>query len=117
MATASGHGIGKSALVGMLVRFFQDTRPASKGIVTANTGEQLREKTFAETLKWRRRSITAHWRELSAGDLWIRNRRDPQWRIDGVTWKKERSEAFAGLHAARRRARINWRPVLSRRFL
>jgi len=51
-STASGHGIGKSALVAMLIRFILDTRPYSKGIVTANTGEQLRTKTWGELAKW-----------------------------------------------------------------
>jgi hypothetical protein len=100
-AIASGHGIGKSALVGMLTCFLLDTRPNSKGIVTANTGEQLRTKTFAQMSKWRKLSITAHWWDILEGDMVIRHKMHrTEWRVGCVTWKKERSEAFAGLHEA-----------------
>ena len=42
---ASGHGIGKSTLTAWLVKWVMDTRPFAKGVVTANTAEQLRTKT------------------------------------------------------------------------
>lgn len=101
MARASGHGIGKSALVGMLSCFLLSTRPRAKGIVTANTGEQLSGKTFAEIAKWFGLSITGHWFQISTGDLWVRHRQFPSaWRLDAITWQKHKSEAFAGLHAA-----------------
>jgi hypothetical protein len=37
-AVASGHGIGKGALTGMLVSFLMSTRRNAKGVITANTG-------------------------------------------------------------------------------
>ena len=97
-ATTSGHGIGKSALVGILACFLLDTRPGCKGIITANTGEQLRSKTFSQIAVWRRRSITRHWWDVSTGDMYVRNKTDHEWRADAVTWKRELSEAFAGQH-------------------
>lgn len=101
IARASGHGIGKSALVGMLVSFIMSTRPYSKGIGTANTGEQLSGKTFAEIAKWVRLGITSHWFDVSTGDMWVRHKQFPSaWRFDAITWQKNKSEAFAGLHAA-----------------
>ncbi|MCL1598415.1 MAG: hypothetical protein M3094_04480, partial [Actinomycetia bacterium] len=96
----SGHGIGKSALVGMLACFLMDTRPKSIGTVTANTGEQLRNKTFSQIATWRNRSITAHWWNVSTGGLFIRHRELEMWKLTGVTWRKEASEAFAGQHEA-----------------
>ncbi len=45
IATASGHGIGKSALTAWIVQWIMDTRPFAKGVVTANTSDQLRTKT------------------------------------------------------------------------
>jgi hypothetical protein len=60
-STASGHGIGKSALTAWLIRWIMDTRPYSKGIVTANTSEQLRTKTWAELAKWHHMGTTKHW--------------------------------------------------------
>jgi len=114
MATASGHGIGKGGLTSMLSCFLLDTRPGAKGIVTANTSNQLRTKTFAEIVKWRRLSVTSHWWDLSSSDMYVRSKKHKpgtcnkagecscpeNWRLDGITWRKEQSEAFAGLHAA-----------------
>lgn len=89
-STASGHGIGKSALVAWLIRWIMDTRPMAKGIVTANTGEQLRTKTWAELAKWHGMGITAHWWALnsSAGAMnyYHKDYRE-QWRCDAQTWK------------------------------
>lgn len=105
-STASGHGIGKSTLVAWLVKFILDTRPLSKGVVTATTAEQLRTKTWAEVAKWNALSITAHrWHYTnSRGSMslyWKGDRELAQkWRCDALTCKEENSEAFAGLHAA-----------------
>ncbi len=102
-STASGHGIGKSALVAWIIRWIMDTRPMAKGIVTANTGEQLRTKTWAELAKWHHLGITSHWWTLnssaSAMNYYHKDYRE-QWRCDGQTCREENSEAFAGLHAA-----------------
>jgi hypothetical protein len=101
MAVASGHGIGKSALVAMIVNFILSTRPYAKGVITANTGEQLRGKTFAEIDKWTSMCITSSWFESSLGNLWLRHRtHKATWRVDGLTWRENKTEAFAGLHAA-----------------
>ena len=102
-STASGHGIGKSALVAWLIRWIMDTRPFAKGVVTANTGEQLRTKTWAELAKWHYIGITGPWWQLnaSAGSMnyYHKDFRE-QWRCDAQTSREENSEAFAGLHAA-----------------
>ena len=102
-STASGHGIGKSALVAWLIRWIMDTRPMAKGVVTANTGEQLRTKTWAELAKWHTLGITAPWWELTSGSgslsYYHREYRE-QWRCDGQTSREENSESFAGLHSA-----------------
>ncbi len=75
------------------------TRPNSKGVVTANTGDQLKSKTWAELAKWHARCITAPWFEVTA--LSIQHRSYPKtWRVDAQTCREENSEAFAGLHAA-----------------
>ena len=51
MATASGHGIGKSTLVAWIVAWIvvwiMSTRPHCQGTVTANTFTQLQTKTWA----------------------------------------------------------------------
>jgi len=103
MSTASGHGIGKSALVAWLIRWIMDTRPFAKGVVTANTGEQLRTKTWSELAKWHGMGITQHWWTLNAsmGSMNMYHKDYPQqWRVDAQTCREENSESFAGLHAA-----------------
>lgn len=103
ISTASGHGIGKSALVAMIILFIMSTRPNAKGIVTANTSDQLRTKTWAELGKWHKRCITGHWFEWRGGKgglQFFQTDAPEAWRCDGMTCKEENSEAFAGLHAA-----------------
>lgn len=46
-ATTSGHGIGKSALVAWIILWAQDTLEDTKGVVTANTENQLKTKTLS----------------------------------------------------------------------
>lgn len=102
-ATASGHGIGKSAFVSWCILFIMSTRPYCKGVVTANTGEQLRTKTWSELAKWKDKCIVGHWFELNSGkgSLSLYHKAYPaQWRCDAQTCREENSEAFAGLHAA-----------------
>lgn len=98
-ATASGHGIGKSALVAMLIKWAMDTREDTRGVITANTEKQLLTKTWPELSKWHRMSLTAHWATLTATAL-ISNSpgHDKTWRIDAVSWSEHNTEAFAGLH-------------------
>lgn len=99
MARASGHGIGKSALVSMLIKWAFDTREDTRGVVTANTDLQLRTKTWAEMSKWHQMSFTVGWATLTATAL-ISNAlgHDKTWRIDAVPWSENNTEAFAGLH-------------------
>ncbi|HAZ61034.1 MAG TPA: terminase [Gammaproteobacteria bacterium] len=103
MAVASGHGIGKSTLTAWLVGWIMSTRPHARGVVTANTSEQLATKTWAEISRWARLSITAHWWDITTGRgaMSMRHRQQPDaWRCDAQTCREENSEAFAGLHAA-----------------
>jgi len=98
-AVASGHGIGKSALVAWLVLWIKSTRKNSKGVITANTGDQLRTKTMAELAKWRKLCITGHWFEMNAMSM-VHKLHPETWRVDALTCREENAEAFAGLHAA-----------------
>ncbi|RKV69538.1 MAG: terminase, partial [Neisseria sp.] len=61
IAVASGHGIGKSAEIGMLINWALSTCEDSKVVITSNTETQLRTKTAPEVGKWQRLSITADW--------------------------------------------------------
>lgn len=102
-ATASGHGIGKSAMTAWLVSWLMSTRPFAKGIVTANTAEQLSSKTWAEIAKWVKKSITGHWFEVTTGKGAMRmyhKQHTEAWQCAAQTCREENAESFAGLHAA-----------------
>lgn len=96
---ASGHGIGKSAWISMLVKWGMDTCEDCKVVVTANTENQLRTKTWPEIAKWQRLSITNDWFNCTATAIYAN---DPahakSWRADAVPWSENNTEAFAGLH-------------------
>ena len=100
IATASGHGIGKSATVAHLILWAFCTFPDTRGVVTANTETQLKTKTWAELGKW----FNLCWfgREhfnLTATGLFSKDpERERTWRIDMIPWSEKNPAAFAGLH-------------------
>lgn len=97
-ATASGHGVGKSAEVAWLVLWMMSTRPHLAGWVTANTQSQLKGKTWRELAVWHNRAINGHWFTWTASRFYqIDN--PTTWGIDAIPWTEHNSEAFAGLHA------------------
>lgn len=99
IGVASGHGIGKSALVAWIIEWGVSTFEDTRGVVTANTESQLRTKTWAELAKWHRRCICGHWFELTATALYSRDpKHEKTWRIDMSPWSERNTEAFAGLH-------------------
>ena len=99
IAVASGHGIGKSALVAWIILWSLSTCPDAKGIVTANTGMQLKTKTWPELTKWYNRFIARHWFELAATSISHKEKgHAPTWRVDSISWSKNNTEAFAGMH-------------------
>lgn len=98
-AVASGHGVGKSALVCWLILWAMSTFEDTRGIVTANTDTQLKTKTWAEMAKWHRMCLTRHWFELTATALYsLWKGHDRTWRFDCIPWSEHNTEAFAGLH-------------------
>ena len=102
-AVSSGHGIGKSAMAAWLTLWIMSTRPHSKGVVTANTGEQLASKTWAGVSAWLSRAVMRDWFTITTGKGAMRlvHKDFPDsWRVDAQTSREENSESFAGLHAA-----------------
>lgn len=99
IAVASGHGIGKSALVAWIVLWAISTMEDTRGVVTANTDTQLRTKTWAELQKWHRLCISKYIFNLTATAIYsIDPGHEKTWRIDIVPWSESNTEAFAGLH-------------------
>jgi hypothetical protein len=98
-AVSSGHGIGKSALIGQIVHWAKSTCVDCKVIVTANTGDQLKTKTQPEMAKWFRLSINSSWFEVNVQAIKICDAEHEQtWRTDFATWSEENPQAFAGAH-------------------
>jgi hypothetical protein len=105
IAVASGHGIGKSALVAWIVLWAMSTCPDTRGIVTANTEAQLRTKTWPELAKWLRLAVNGHCFTYTSSALHsARPGRERTWRVDAITWSENNTEAIAGLHNKGRRA-------------
>lgn len=99
IAVASGHGIGKSALVAWLILWGLSTMEDTKGVVTANTENQLKTKTWAELAKWHRLSLVKDLFKYTATALFSADpEHEKTWRIDMVPWSERNTEAFAGLH-------------------
>jgi hypothetical protein len=96
-AVASGHGVGKSALVAWIILWSISTLEDTRGVVTANTENQLKTKTWAELGKWHRLFLARELFKLTATALFS-SERERTWRIDMVAWSERNTEAFAGLH-------------------
>jgi hypothetical protein len=105
MAVASGHGIGKSALVAWIILWAMSTFTDARGIVTANTEGQLRTKTWPELAKWLALCANRHWFTYTATSLHSSQPgHDKTWRVDAITWSENNTEAIAGLHNKGKRA-------------
>lgn len=99
LAVASGHGIGKSALIAWILIWFIATRPEPQIIVTANTKAQLDGKTWRELKKWHSLMLPAL-RELfqwTATRFFLKARRET-WFASAIPWSEHNAEAFAGTH-------------------
>lgn len=104
LAVASGHGIGKSALISMVTKWALDTCVDTKIVLTSNTEPQLRTKTIPEMKKWAKLSLTSHWFTATQTGFYsnVEGHSD-QWRLDAIPWSIANPEAFAGLHNKKRR--------------
>jgi len=113
-AWSSGRGPGKSAAFGMIAHWMQSCHPGATCIVTANTENQLRTKTFPEFSRWFGSAINAHWFNVEGMKItphtWLTDlfRKSPveggvnldpkQWACYGQTWNEDDPNAFAGAH-------------------
>lgn len=99
LARCSGHGIGKSACAAWIILWAISTMEDTKGVVTANTENQLKTKTWAELAKWYRLFIGRSLFKMTATAMFsVDPDHEKTWRIDMVPWSEKNMEAFAGLH-------------------
>ena len=104
VARTSGHGIGKSACVSWLLLWAMSTAVDTVGVVTANTENQLKTKTWVQLATWYRRCLCKSLFKLTATALFsVDPEHEKTWRIDMVPWSERNTEAFAGLHNKGRR--------------
>jgi hypothetical protein len=98
-AVSSGHGVGKSALVAILILWALSTHEDARVVITANTEGQLTSKTMPELAKWHRLAINREWFIFTATSLYSADEQhEKNWRADAVPWNESRPESFAGLH-------------------
>ncbi len=97
IAVASGHGIGKTALIAWILIWFLATRPFPQVVVTAGKKEQLMGKTWRELNKWLKLAICGHWFVWSATKIEHVLYPD-QWNAQAIAWSKNAPENFAGTH-------------------
>lgn len=108
-ATASGRGVGKSALTAWLNMWAMSCILGVTCITTANTETQLKTRTWAELGKWHTLAMNGHWFERTALSLkptdWFESALKKQLKIDtgyyyaqAQIWSEENPDAFAGVH-------------------
>jgi len=97
VAVSSGHGIGKTALVAWLIHWFISTHPHPQIVVTANTGQQLTNKTWRELAKWKNYAINGWMFEWTATSYRYKSE-EATWFATATKWSAHSSEAFAGTH-------------------
>lgn len=98
-AIASGHGIGKSADLGMVLCWAMSTHEDTRCVITAGTDTQLRTKTAPEVAKWFRMAVNSHWFVITATAIYsAQAQHEKFWRADFIPWNEKNPEAVAGLH-------------------
>lgn len=104
LAVSSGHGIGKSAFIGMIINWALSTCEDCKVVVTANTLTQMRTKTWPEVTHWHTKAITADWFKPVATSLHSTQKdHETTWGANAIAWSENNTEAFAGLHNQNKR--------------
>jgi len=97
IAVASGHGIGKTALIAWIIHAYMLTRPNCFVTVTANTERQLMSKTWRELAKWHNMSAFAELLVLEKTKYTHKD--EPMtWICNATPWSETNSESFAGQH-------------------
>src|SRR3990167_1947635 len=97
IAIKSGHEVGKTAFIAWIILWFMSTRYDPQVVCTANTGTQLFTKLWRELALWHERALNSHWFEWTKTQFYLKASKT--WFASAITWKEEKSDAFAGTHA------------------
>jgi hypothetical protein len=98
IAIASGHGIGKTALISWINLWFMSTNNDPQVVCTANTEKQLSTKTWRELSKWHKLMVHEALYTWTATKFFLKEAPET-WCANAVPWSLARPEAFAGTHA------------------
>lgn len=102
-ARASGHGVGKSALVAWVIQWVMATRAMARGVITANTQKQLEDKTWPELAKWHKLFLFKrwfNWQATSYSSALVPDNERKNYMMTAMTVGEDNVEAFQGLHNA-----------------
>lgn len=100
LAVKSGHGVGKTAWLSMMIMWWLLTRYPSKVMVTANTADQLSDVLWGEVSKWHRvmpDGLKALLEVTSDKVIFLENPKECF--AAARTARKENPEAFQGRHS------------------
>lgn len=100
IAVSAGGGIGKTALMAMLIQWFLITHPLAKIPTTAPTAKQLHDILWSEVSLWLKRNRLRDMYETRKGRLFIKG--FPEWYAVARTVSKdthELNDTLAGFHA------------------
>lgn len=97
IAVASGHGIGKTALIAWLLHWFISCFMSPQIVVTAGTLTQLMTKTWRELSIWHGMSIHEPFFVWTATKFALREAKD-KWFASAIPWTEHNSDSFAGTH-------------------
>lgn len=98
MATASGHGVGKTTLVAWIIIWFMSVHRFPVVTVTANTADQLSSTSWRELSIWHGYALNGDWFTWTATTFSMKGAAE-RWRASAVPWSKERPEGFQGKHS------------------
>lgn len=100
ISIASGHGIGKSTIMAMLILWFLFVHPDCKIGATAPTQNQMYDVLWAEIKKWIEKMPPFIANKYEHSNDYVRIKESPEnWFARARTARKEAPEALAGLHA------------------
>ncbi|MHA1447929.1 MAG: terminase large subunit domain-containing protein [Candidatus Hodarchaeales archaeon] len=100
VAVASGRGIGKTALMAMVMVWWMSTRRGADGVVTAGTGSQLRNKTWRELTRWLM-YLKPPFNQLfdkTAEKIRYNGKWGEDWQIACETWDEANPDKISGQH-------------------
>ncbi len=97
LAVKSGHGSGKSALVAWIIHYFLSTKATPQVVVTANTGVQLKTKTWRELGRWYKLALNKDWFDWTATSYKLKDSPETHYAA-AITWSERNTEGFAGAH-------------------